>query len=627
MGSERRRAEARGRLARRAFGVRRLARVVRGPLRARTGFGAPGLTVANRLALLFASFRNRIHPRTRIAARTGSASTQTTGSTTGATRTQYATRKPIAARTKMPANASSAARIQAAALAHGAPVTPVPSRADNWLHPLLIPTTGPERLAMNGVPATSARPAEGLSGSNRIRRPREGRERVYQPFASDHPSSSREIGRPGIRRLARSAARLFPLAPRSIASSPLRSAQGYASEAHPSKPQAGVEWNSIVPAPASGTKQSTRTSPFTRRIGGNELRSLSSTSAQRDLNGGSGARSHSSGATRVSRDPGSRRPPAPQVASIHQDISRGAEPSGALVARSRRRDIAPGHAPRVRSLARSERFLAELGNAASEQTSPLPPWAAPLVRSIPGAHPAKMTTGSATRRALRSVGAVAATTGSTIHLAAAPRRSPASIAVLAHELSHVADRSATPRFYGGDLADHGEGRARALGTLAAFAAGRAPALGTDSVAAATSALTSRSSTGPSKSVSSLPVGGFGGFFAAGTEAGRDVVMRSSATEPDELVEGPGNTDAPAVAGVEPAELGTQNSAREGHTPGGSADVAPAPREASRTASGLVPGAVSAATDSHSRMGELLEALEERVLAELERRGGRWAGVF
>jgi hypothetical protein len=36
---------------------------------------------------------------------------------------------------------------------------------------------------------------------------------------------------------------------------------------------------------------------------------------------------------------------------------------------------------------------------------------------------------------------------------------------------------------------------------------------------------------------------------------------------------------------------------------------------------------SAATDPFSQMGELVEALEERMLVELERRGGRFAGVF
>jgi hypothetical protein len=51
------------------------------------------------------------------------------------------------------------------------------------------------------------------------------------------------------------------------------------------------------------------------------------------------------------------------------------------------------------------------------------------------------------------------------------------------------------------------------------------------------------------------------------------------------------------------------------------------REATSAVSSLVGSAASSAVDSFSQMGELLEALEERLLAEIERRGGRFAGVF
>jgi hypothetical protein len=44
-------------------------------------------------------------------------------------------------------------------------------------------------------------------------------------------------------------------------------------------------------------------------------------------------------------------------------------------------------------------------------------------------------------------------------------------------------------------------------------------------------------------------------------------------------------------------------------------------------SGLLGSAAGAATDPASQLGDLIEALEERVLVELERRGGRFAGTF
>jgi hypothetical protein len=43
--------------------------------------------------------------------------------------------------------------------------------------------------------------------------------------------------------------------------------------------------------------------------------------------------------------------------------------------------------------------------------------------------------------------------------------------------------------------------------------------------------------------------------------------------------------------------------------------------------GVIGPSPSAAGDSYSRLSELLELLEERVLTEIERRGGRFAGVF
>jgi hypothetical protein len=42
---------------------------------------------------------------------------------------------------------------------------------------------------------------------------------------------------------------------------------------------------------------------------------------------------------------------------------------------------------------------------------------------------------------------------------------------------------------------------------------------------------------------------------------------------------------------------------------------------------LVGSPCSAADDAYSQMGEILEALEERLLGEIERRGGRFSGVF
>src|SRR6266545_448834 len=70
----------------------------------------------------------------------------------------------------------------------------------------------------------------------------------------------------------------------------------------------------------------------------------------------------------------------------------------------------------------------------------------------------------------RPVGTPGATVGRTIALAEAPSGSPRSLGVLAHELSHVADRPETPRLFGESLLDAGERRARRTGaSVASFA--------------------------------------------------------------------------------------------------------------------------------------------------------------
>jgi hypothetical protein len=73
----------------------------------------------------------------------------------------------------------------------------------------------------------------------------------------------------------------------------------------------------------------------------------------------------------------------------------------------------------------------------------------PLARAIGGrrAAAAKLRVGPSTRAALAAAGHRAATIGSTIHLPVAPDRSPGAVAVLAHELVHVAHPSKKARFH------------------------------------------------------------------------------------------------------------------------------------------------------------------------------------
>jgi hypothetical protein len=60
--------------------------------------------------------------------------------------------------------------------------------------------------------------------------------------------------------------------------------------------------------------------------------------------------------------------------------------------------------------------------------------------------------------------------------------------------------------------------------------------------------------------------------------------------------------------------------------GAAAAVGSAAAAAGPAAAALAAGPAGAPM-SHGQVSELLEALEDRLLAEIERRGGRYAGVF
>jgi hypothetical protein len=93
----------------------------------------------------------------------------------------------------------------------------------------------------------------------------------------------------------------------------------------------------------------------------------------------------------------------------------------------------------------------------------------PLVAQLTGkAHGARYTTGSATRRALKEVGALGATTGSVVHLAQQPSMAPSAMGVLAHELTHARVPVSRPRFmlhnHTGTM-DSDERQARSVGSM------------------------------------------------------------------------------------------------------------------------------------------------------------------
>ena len=205
------------------------------------------------------------------------------------------------------------------------------------------------------------------------------------------------------------------------------------------------------------------------------------------------------------------------------------------------------------------------------------------------ARPPLFTTGPATRNALAAAGALGATTGTVVHLPSVPQAvmSP----VLAHELMHTRSPVRRPRFFldgVSGLLDDDERKA-----LDAGRSRLAPA------APAAAGIVDR-----------LPVGG--GLGAVG-----DVATRAAKA-------------AVLEAGAVPmsAARGLLNTAQEtvGSAVGTAAEAISGVSETAATVGGAVEKAVDVAKHVLDA-DKVVEIVEARLLREIERRGGRWAGMF
>jgi hypothetical protein len=267
------------------------------------------------------------------------------------------------------------------------------------------------------------------------------------------------------------------------------------------------------------------------------------------------------------------------------------------------------------------------------------------------ARPPLFTTGPATRHALAAAGALGATTGTVVHLPSAP--GPSASAVLAHELTHTRNPVRRPRFFLGgasSLLDDDERSALAAGRGALQSAsglvgqGRQAAeglIGQGRQAAdgligqgrsAVSEAVSQAGSTAAGIVDGLPVGGgLGAVGEVATRAARAAVMEAAA--------GPMS----AVSGLAGQASGLAD--RAGGSASGALDQASGMASeltsgVADTASGYADQAVEAVGGLAARASgvagaaknaldpdKIVEIVEQRLLREIERRGGRWAGVF
>ena len=238
----------------------------------------------------------------------------------------------------------------------------------------------------------------------------------------------------------------------------------------------------------------------------------------------------------------------------------------------------------------AEVFAAELRRHAPERPRPIPIVYRPMVTAIVGDRPVHVSTSRASRRALARVRKRAATTGATIHLATP---SPAA-EVIAHELTHVAHPSPHPRFF--DDADRGpeERRAEQVG-----------------------ALMRRSRPVPRPSAAAT---------AATTVIRREPTTTSAASLWDSITSGAGQLyDSVFGGGTQPQPTPPTTT-----QPPTTTNPVPAPAQTAavqQAAAAAVAAPAAPVMDLDDQFERLLERLEDRIISELERRGGRFRGGF
>jgi len=273
--------------------------------------------------------------------------------------------------------------------------------------------------------------------------------------------------------------------------------------------------------------------------------------------------------------------------------------------------------------------MSELSRTIRRTPAPLPTTFRPMSDAITGGRQVMLSTDPASRRALRRVGKVAATTGDTIHIDHAMIPRSRLDHVVAHELTHVANPSPTPRFFD-DIDDSPEER-RAERVAAVMARSplapsssvaappgqrrtirRSPSTHTASVDADALAATIARSQRASSSGGSSSTGGSTSSDSSSTAMIRRTLARGATATP-----------SPDVIRREPTTSGTTSTTSTTSTGTNAASFA---------SSGSSGGGFGFKDENDAvawfekqlgvNMDSLVRMIEDRMIVEVERRGGR-----
>ena len=268
----------------------------------------------------------------------------------------------------------------------------------------------------------------------------------------------------------------------------------------------------------------------------------------------------------------------------------------------------------------ADRFLQELGREPATSSRALPTPFQPLASAITGAASrVRISTDGVTRRALAAVGKRAATIGDVIHLQRAPEHDMRGHEVIAHELTHVAHPSPIPRFFDDDHRGPEERMAEQVAKVIA----RAPVMPSSSApssrAGHSSPDTIRRSTAPSSSTASPGTisaadlaASFGGGSGASGGSGRSGSSRSAGSSGGATIQR--STSATSSTDSSPSIQRSIQRSLDGD-------------EVEPSESGSPFGNERAEREWFERMvsksiEEIVRRVEDRVIIDLERRGGR-----
>ena len=284
-----------------------------------------------------------------------------------------------------------------------------------------------------------------------------------------------------------------------------------------------------------------------------------------------------------------------------------AEGSGDTIPSVAARADDSGRAPAERV---ADQFMSVLSETMRNRPTPLPTTYRPLAEAIAGPRPVMLSTDTASRKALRSVGKVAATTGDTIHLDRQAVSSSRLDEVMAHELTHVAHPSPTPRFFD-DIDDSPEerraeqvARLMARSPLAPSATTTAPSV-RRSPDDRTIRRTPATSSPPSSSSGTMSANALAASLTA-SPAPSNTVQRWDTTKPSGQRAGIGSHRTGSSGAPSPAQPTVAPKTETTETPPG----------------GPNPSDEWFRKQLEANLDRVVRLLEDRMIVELERRGGR-----